>query len=50
MNSQEAYRNLLATLLSDGYGGAASIEHLGSPELMLKGIRQLRPVLDSLSS
>ena len=43
-----SYGDLIRTLRLDGYQGAASIEHWGSPELMLKGIRQLREVLDSL--
>lgn len=42
------YSDLLRQMLSDGYAGAASIEHWGTPELMLKGVRLLRPVLDSL--
>lgn len=47
-NSDLNYVDLLKTLLADGYTGAASIEHWGSPELMLKGVRQLRKVLDTL--
>ena len=35
----------LRVLKSDGYDGAASIEHWGSPELMLEGVRQLVPLL-----
>jgi sugar phosphate isomerase/epimerase len=35
------YATVLRTLLEDGYEGAASIEHWGSPELMLEGVRQL---------
>ena len=46
--SNLSYVDLLKTMLADGYTGAASIEHWGSPELMLKGIRLLRPVLDDL--
>ncbi len=44
--SQMVYADLLRQVLADGYAGAVSIEHWGSPELMLKGIRQLRAVLD----
>lgn len=43
-----AYAALLRQMRADGYAGAASIEHWGSPELMLKGVRLLRPVLDAL--
>ena len=43
-----SYGDLIRTLLRDGYRGVASVAHWGSPELMLKGIRQLREVLDSL--
>jgi sugar phosphate isomerase/epimerase len=46
--SEMPYADLLKQLLDDGYTGPASIEHWGSPELMLKGVRQLRQVLDSL--
>ena len=42
------YEDLLKMVLSDGYTGNVSIEHWGSPELMLKGVRQLRTVLDNL--
>ena len=42
------YVDLLKMLLADGYTGAASIEHWGSPELMLKGVRLLRAAIDSL--
>ena len=42
------YADLLKTVLADGYTGAVSIEHWGSPELMLKGVRRLRAELDSL--
>ncbi len=46
--SDLSYSDLLRQMLADGYTGAASIEHWGTPELMLKGIRLLRPVLDAL--
>lgn len=42
------YAELLRTLLADGYTGEASIEHWGTPELMLKGVRELRVVVDAL--
>jgi len=42
------YADLLKMVIADGYTGNVSIEHWGSPELMLKGVRQLRTVLDSL--
>ncbi len=40
--------DLLKVLVADGYAGAVSIEHWGSPELMLKGVREIRAVVDSL--
>ena len=46
--SDMPYGVLLKQLLEDGYTGAASIEHWGGPELMLKGVRQLRQVIDHL--
>jgi len=48
--TQVAYRELLETLVADGYQGVASIEHWGSPELMLKGIRELRAVVDGMGA
>ena len=42
------YEQLLRTLRDDGFTGAASIEHWGSPQQMLEGIRQLRNVVDTL--
>lgn len=47
-NSDMTYGTLLQQLTEDGFTGAASIEHWGAPELMLKGVRQLRSVLDRL--
>jgi len=46
--SDMSYETLLRQLLEDGYTGAASIEHWGGPDLMLKGVRQLRKILDRL--
>ena len=43
------YDEVLRVLKSDGYDGAASIEHWGSPELMLEGVRQLVPLLDRVN-
>jgi len=42
------YADLIKTVLADGYTGAVSIEHWGTPELMLKGVRDVRKVLDTL--
>jgi sugar phosphate isomerase/epimerase len=39
------YEQVLQTLLDDGYEGCASIEHWGTPELMLDGVRQLSALL-----
>lgn len=47
-SSAVSYRQVLAAMLADGYAGAASIEHWGSPEAMLAGIGQLRRLLDDL--
>jgi len=47
-DSDMKYVDLIKTVLADGYQGVVSIEHWGSPELMLKGIRQVRAVLDTL--
>jgi sugar phosphate isomerase/epimerase len=49
MGSEDgSYGDIIRTLEADGYTGCASVEHWGSPDLMLKGIRQLREVLDSI--
>jgi sugar phosphate isomerase/epimerase len=40
-DSTISYDSILRTLLADGYTGAASIEHWGSPEAMLRGVREL---------
>lgn len=47
-NSDMQYVDLIKHVLADGYTGAASIEHWGSPELMLKGVRDVRALLDTL--
>ena len=44
------YVDLLRAMIADGYEGAASIEHWGSPEEMLKGIRMLREAVDGLEA
>src|SRR5437867_63621 len=36
--SDVTYEAVFRALLADGYNGAASIEHWGSPELMLRGV------------
>ena len=46
--SRLTYVELLRKVLADGYSGAASIEHWGSPESMLKGVRELRAAADNL--
>ena len=48
-DSGVSYRELFARLLADGYSGAASIEHWGSPEAMIEGVRQLRRLLATVS-
>jgi sugar phosphate isomerase/epimerase len=44
-----SYAEVLRVLRADGYTGCASIEHWGSPELMLEGVRQLVPLLDHVA-
>lgn len=48
-DSKVTYEQILRALKADGYRGAASIEHWGSPEDMLNGIRQLVEVLDRVN-
>jgi sugar phosphate isomerase/epimerase len=40
-SSGVTYEEVFRTLLADGYQGAASIEHWGTPELMLRGVEEL---------
>ncbi|MHB0874658.1 MAG: sugar phosphate isomerase/epimerase family protein [Anaerolineae bacterium] len=47
-DSDVSYAAVIATLIADGYRGAASIEHWGTPEQMLAGVSQLRGQLDAL--
>jgi sugar phosphate isomerase/epimerase len=50
LNAQGAtYADVFRDLLRDGYRGAASIEHWGAPYRMLRGIRELRALLDRLT-
>ena len=44
-----SYAEVLRVLHADGYEGCAGIEHWGSPELMLEGVRQLVPLLEHVS-
>jgi L-ribulose-5-phosphate 3-epimerase len=44
------YEEVIRTLLADGYTGAASIEHWGSPEYMLSGVRQLVATLGRIGA
>lgn len=48
-DSARSYLELLSRFASAGYSGAASIEHWGSPERMLDGIRQLRRLREALA-
>jgi len=48
--STSTYEEIFRALLADGYDGAASIEHWGSPELMLSGIRQLVTLLNAIQT
>ena len=47
-NTSVSYREVFQTLIDDGFDGTASIEHWGTPELMLNGIRQTRALLDEM--
>ena len=47
--SNVSYQQVLRAILEEeGYEGLASIEHWGSPELMLKGLKELDKVLKTL--
>jgi L-ribulose-5-phosphate 3-epimerase len=44
-NSSVSYEQILKALIADGFDACASIEHWGTPELMLKGVKELNKVL-----
>ena len=44
-NTAVTYQEIFKAVESDGFNGALSIEHWGSPELMLQGIRELKKAL-----
>jgi sugar phosphate isomerase/epimerase len=44
------YEQVFRVLLADGYQGAASIEHWGSPELMLRGVEELVALLEGMKA
>lgn len=46
--SSVTYEAVFRALLADGYRGCASIEHWGSPELMLRGVEELVETLARL--
>ncbi len=48
--SELTYLEILTVLRDAGYSGWASIEHWGSPEGMLQGLRELVPVLDEVNA
>jgi sugar phosphate isomerase/epimerase len=48
--SDLTYEAVLRQLLADDYQGAASIEHWGSPDLMLKGVRELTTLISRLDA
>ncbi|MDP6776929.1 MAG: sugar phosphate isomerase/epimerase [Candidatus Latescibacteria bacterium] len=50
LGTEISYLELLKTMVADGYKGAASIEHWGSPEDMLRGVRLLRAAVDELGA
>ena len=48
-SSNVPYSRVLRVILEEeGFEGCASIEHWGSPELMLKGVRELKKLLQNL--
>jgi len=48
-SSDVLYSQVLRAILEEeGFEGCASIEHWGSPELMLEGVRQLKEALKNL--
>lgn len=47
-SSSVSYEKVLQVLVDDGFDGYASIEHWGSPELMLKGVEELDKVLKKI--
>jgi len=48
--SAVTYDQVFRTLLADGYRGAASIEHWGSPERMLRGVEELVETLERVGA
>ena len=48
--SDVTYGEVFRALLADGYNGAASIEHWGSPELMLRGVGELVETLQRVEA
>ncbi|MDH7570720.1 MAG: sugar phosphate isomerase/epimerase family protein [Armatimonadota bacterium] len=44
-DTRVTYADIFHALLADGYQGVASIEHWGSPDLMLAGVRELAALL-----
>jgi sugar phosphate isomerase/epimerase len=49
-DSNITYDAIFRALLASGYQGPASIEHWGSPELMLKGVRELAAAVQRLEA
>jgi sugar phosphate isomerase/epimerase len=49
-SSAVTYDEVFRALLADGYRGAASIEHWGSSELMLRGVEELAETLERLGA
>lgn len=49
-SSGVTYEAVFRALLADGFAGAASIEHWGSPELMLRGIEELVALLERMQA
>lgn len=47
-DGSDSYENALRLLLADGYAGYTTIEHWGSQEGILNGIRQLKTLLNKL--
>jgi sugar phosphate isomerase/epimerase len=49
-SSAVTYDEVFRALLADGFHGAASIEHWGSPQLMLRGVEELVESLERLQA
>jgi len=49
-DSDVSYRTVFEMLIADGYEGVATVEHWGSPWLMLEGVRQTAELLKDVQA